>query len=74
MPPALQTERLLLRPFTGANADAAYDALETHPDVWKHDPGFARTREQRAADDLDFPIPQRSALWLPRNNLAKSCR
>jgi RimJ/RimL family protein N-acetyltransferase len=49
MPPALETDRLLLRPFDQADADAAYAVLETHPDVWKHDPGFQRTREQRAA-------------------------
>jgi len=28
--------------------DAAYTALEGHPDTWRHDPGYQRSREQRA--------------------------
>ena len=49
MPHTLETDRLLIRPFTLYDVDAAYAALEGHPDVWKYDPGFQRTREQRAA-------------------------
>lgn len=49
MPPQIETERLILRPFTPDDIDAAYLALEGHPDTWKFDPGFARTYEQRAA-------------------------
>jgi RimJ/RimL family protein N-acetyltransferase len=29
--------------------DAAFEALEGHPDVWKYDPGVPRTKEERAA-------------------------
>ena len=49
MPHVIETSRLLLRPFTLDDVDAAYRVLEGHPDVWKYDPGFQRTREQRAA-------------------------
>ncbi len=49
MPHQLETERLVLRPFTMADVDDAYVMCEGHPDVWKYDPGFERTRAQRAA-------------------------
>jgi RimJ/RimL family protein N-acetyltransferase len=48
MPRELQTERLTLRPFTAYDADAAFEVFESNPEVWKHDPGFGRTKEQRA--------------------------
>lgn len=31
------------------DVDAAFEALEGHPAVWKYDPGFQCTKEQRAA-------------------------
>jgi len=49
MPPQIETARLSLRPFTLDDLDAAYAALEGHPDTWRYDPGYQRTREQRAA-------------------------
>lgn len=49
MPHTLSTERLILRPFTEADIDAACEVLEGHPDVYRFDPGFVRSREQRAA-------------------------
>jgi RimJ/RimL family protein N-acetyltransferase len=49
MPPLLETERLILRPFTPADIDEAYLVLESHPDVWKYDPGYQREYDQRAA-------------------------
>ena len=49
MPHPLETERLLLRPFTLDDVDIAYAVLEGHPDVWKYDPGYLRTKEERAA-------------------------
>jgi RimJ/RimL family protein N-acetyltransferase len=45
----METPRLWLRPFDDDDSDEAYHVLEGHPDVWRYDPGFARTREQRAA-------------------------
>jgi ribosomal-protein-alanine N-acetyltransferase len=48
MPPRLETSRLILRPFTLSDIDEAYTILEGHPDVWKYDPGFSRTKLQRA--------------------------
>jgi RimJ/RimL family protein N-acetyltransferase len=49
VPPQIETNRLILRPFTLEDADAAYAALESHPDTWKFNPSFQRTREQRTA-------------------------
>lgn len=49
MPPRLETERLILRPYTEDDLEIAYQVFEGHPDVWRFDPGHARTREQRAA-------------------------
>ena len=48
MPPLLETERLILRPYTEADIDSAFEVFEGHPDVWRFDPGHARTWEQRA--------------------------
>ena len=48
MPPRLETSRLILRPFSLSDIDEAYEILEGHPDVWKYDPGFCRTKLQRA--------------------------
>ncbi len=49
MPRPLETEPLVLRSWTEDDLDAAYAVLEGHPDVWAFDPGYQRTREQRAA-------------------------
>jgi hypothetical protein len=48
MPPRLETARLILRPFALSEIDEAYQVLEGHPEVWKYDPGFCRTKLQRA--------------------------
>jgi [ribosomal protein S5]-alanine N-acetyltransferase len=48
MPHRLETNRLILRPFLLDDVDGVYPVLEGHPDVWKYDPGYQRTREQRA--------------------------
>jgi ribosomal-protein-alanine N-acetyltransferase len=49
MPPVLETERLILRPFTEADIDTAFALFEQDAAVYRFDPGFARTLEQRAA-------------------------
>lgn len=49
MPSRLTTDRLILRPYTESDIDAAYELFEGHPDVYRFDPGFARTPDQRAA-------------------------
>jgi RimJ/RimL family protein N-acetyltransferase len=54
MPPKIETLRLILRPFTPDDLDEAYDVFESHPDVWKYDPGHQRTREQRAAITMKY--------------------
>jgi [ribosomal protein S5]-alanine N-acetyltransferase len=48
MPPRIDTRRLILRPFTPDDIEESYDILEAHEDVWKYDPGYQRSREQRA--------------------------
>lgn len=48
MPHQLQTERLVLRPFTRDDIPAAYPLFEGDSEVWQYDPGFARSYEQRA--------------------------
>ena len=48
--PTLETERLQIRPLTPDDLDALHAALDGHPDVWRFDPGYPRTREQRAAE------------------------
>jgi RimJ/RimL family protein N-acetyltransferase len=47
MPRRLQTPRLTLRPFRPDDAARAFELFECHPEVWKHDPGYARTFAER---------------------------
>ncbi len=43
----IQTERLLLRPFTADDAELLHALFDTHPDVWRYDGRFPRSPEQR---------------------------
>ncbi|HEY3107624.1 MAG TPA: GNAT family N-acetyltransferase [Chloroflexota bacterium] len=43
----IETERLILRPFTLEDVEAAHALLDVHPDVWRFDPGFAPSLDQR---------------------------
>ena len=52
-----ETERLLIRPCVMGDLDAAHHALDIHPDVWRFDPGRARTLEERR-EELQFRIKQ----------------
>ena len=47
MPHTLETPRLTLRPFRVEDVEEAYEVLEGHPDVWRFDPGYRRTFEER---------------------------
>jgi ribosomal-protein-alanine N-acetyltransferase len=49
MPHELDTERLHMRAFTAADFDVAYEVLDGDPDVWRYDPGYQRSKEQRTA-------------------------
>ncbi|HVN56554.1 MAG TPA: hypothetical protein VMT46_19670 [Anaerolineaceae bacterium] len=49
MPHRLETKRLILRQFIKEDIVAAYPVLEGHPDVWKFDPGYQRSTEEREA-------------------------
>ena len=54
-----RTDRLMLRSFDESDADLAHEAFDQHPDVWQHDPGFARTRDQRAGVIARFQMLHR---------------
>ncbi len=54
MPPRLTTDRLILRPFYEQDIPVAYTLFEGHPDVFRYDPGYRRTYEQRAARILAY--------------------
>ncbi len=43
----LETERCILRYFTMDDINEAYKALDSHPEVYKFDPGYERTIEER---------------------------
>jgi RimJ/RimL family protein N-acetyltransferase len=47
MPHTLETGRLILRPFVVADVDEAYAVLESNPEVWRFDPGYQRSYEER---------------------------
>jgi RimJ/RimL family protein N-acetyltransferase len=49
MPHVLESQRLLLRPFVESDSDVAFRLFEEDPEVYRFDPGYARTAEQRAA-------------------------
>ncbi len=49
MPHTLQTERLVLRPFVEADIEMAQRLFEEDPEVYRFDPGYPRSLEQRAA-------------------------
>ena len=55
--PTLETERLIIRPFATTDIDAAYAVFESHPDVWRYDPGRQRTYEERARE-IHYRIAQ----------------
>lgn len=44
----LETERLILRPYSMDDLNALHEALDLHPDVWRFDPGYERTKDERA--------------------------
>jgi [ribosomal protein S5]-alanine N-acetyltransferase len=44
---ALETERLRLRPLTLDDAEPLYQLCDIDPEVWKFDPGYARSLDQR---------------------------
>ena len=43
----LETARLRLRPIAMDDLDRAHEQFDVHPDVWRFDPGYPPTREQR---------------------------
>ena len=47
MSPVIETEGLILRPYTEADIPAAFALFEQDAEVYRFDPGFARTLEQR---------------------------
>ena len=57
--PPWRTERLVLRPFVEADAEKVHAALDRDEEVWRHDPGFAPTLEQRRGNIARFTILRR---------------
>lgn len=49
-----RTDRLLLRPYTLADAETAHVALDRDEDVWRHDPGFPPTLDDRRGSILHY--------------------
>jgi [ribosomal protein S5]-alanine N-acetyltransferase len=45
--PLFETTRLVIRPHTMDDVEAAHSILDTHPDVWQFDPGRPLTLEER---------------------------
>ncbi len=43
----LESTRLIIRPFTMDDLSSAYNVFESHPDVWRYDPGRQHTFEER---------------------------
>jgi RimJ/RimL family protein N-acetyltransferase len=52
--PPWQTERLVLRPYVEGDAEQAHAAFDHNEEVWRYDPGFAPTFEQRRAHIARF--------------------
>jgi RimJ/RimL family protein N-acetyltransferase len=47
--PPWRTERLVLRPYVDGDAEQAHAAFDHDEEVWRYDPGYAPTLEQRRA-------------------------
>lgn len=45
--PILKTDRLILRPFLQDDAEDIHRLLDIDPDVWRFDPGYARSWDER---------------------------
>jgi RimJ/RimL family protein N-acetyltransferase len=43
----LETRRTRLRPFNMDDLDRAHQQFDTHPDVWRYDPGYPPSRDHR---------------------------
>jgi ribosomal-protein-alanine N-acetyltransferase len=47
--PPFTTARLVLRPFLAKDAAVVHQALDTDPEVWRFDPGYAPSLRERRA-------------------------
>jgi ribosomal-protein-alanine N-acetyltransferase len=45
--PAIETKRLTIRPYSLDDAQELHRLLDIDPDVWRFDPGYARSWEER---------------------------
>jgi RimJ/RimL family protein N-acetyltransferase len=57
--PPWQTDRLVLRPYVESDTEVAHAALDRDEEIWRYDPGFAPTLEQRRAHIARFAILRR---------------
>jgi RimJ/RimL family protein N-acetyltransferase len=58
----METEQLVLRPFRMEDLEQAHRVLDLHPDVWRFDPGYQRTLEERRQILTERLAQQESAL------------
>jgi len=59
----LETKRLTLRPMTNEDVSREIELIDTHPDEWKYDPGYERSRQEKEAE-LIFRLLEYSATGL----------
>jgi RimJ/RimL family protein N-acetyltransferase len=52
--PPWQSERLVLRPYVEGDAEEAHAAFDHNEEIWRYDPGYAPTLEQRRAHIARF--------------------
>lgn len=70
-PPPWRTDRLVLRPFDADDALVAHRALDQDEEVWRYDPGFAPSLDERRANIVRYGVLRRqfgfgpSAAFLP---------
>lgn len=52
--PPFETPRLILRPYTPDDAAVVHSALDIDPEVWRFDPGYERSLDERREIIRDY--------------------
>ncbi|MEO1017466.1 MAG: GNAT family N-acetyltransferase [Pseudomonadota bacterium] len=69
--PPYKTGRLVIRPFAESDAAIVHATLDTDPEVWRFDPGFERTLDERRAMLAQFRSLERQFGFGPCGAWAK---